>query len=115
MKAIKNGSKMNSNNFLIGKKIKFYSQKDEEAFFEWIKRIECIERFEGAGDELYLYIASDKVHDFDLRELLALFYRYDIEMKQLQKFLIEDNKTWFCNKKGFWYRKVFRLVESKGD
>jgi hypothetical protein len=94
--------------YLTCKRVKFYSNKDEDAFFEWIKKIECIEKFEAAGDELYLDIASKELHDHDLRDLLALFFRYNIDMKQLQRFLTEDNRKWFFeNKKMYWRQKVW--------
>src|SRR5205823_3117186 len=68
-------------NYLICKKVNFYSRKDEDLFFEWIKKIDCIDSFKGISDALYLYIACNDLHDHDLRELLALFYRYKINMK----------------------------------
>ncbi|MCL4361555.1 hypothetical protein M1446_04355 [Candidatus Dependentiae bacterium] len=95
-------------NILICKAVKFYARRDEDAFFEWIKKIDCIDDISGAGDELYLHIASDEIHDHDLRDLLGLFYRYKIDMKQLKRFLTKDNKKWFyANKKAYWYKKVF--------
>jgi len=100
--------KKNNENILICKKVRFFCNKDEDAFFEWIKKIGCIERFEGAGNELYLYICADDIHDQDLDDLIGLFYRYKIDMKQLQRFLTKDNKSWFYdNKKAFWHRRVF--------
>lgn len=93
---------------LICKSVRFYSRIDEDAFFEWISKVECIDDFYGAGEELYLLIAAEELHDHDLRELLALFYRYKIDMKQLQRFLCPDNKKWFYdNKKAYWHKKVF--------
>ena len=57
---------------------------------------------------LYLYIASGSLHDTDLRDLLGLFYRYKIDMKQLRIFLNDDNKDWFYgNKKAYWHKKIF--------
>lgn len=95
-------------NVLIGKKITFYSPNDEAAFFEWLKKNDCIDDVEGIGDELHLTIAADELHDHDLRDLLALFYRYKIDMKQLKRFLTEDNKKWFFeNKNAFWHKLVF--------
>jgi hypothetical protein len=49
-----------------------------------------------------------------LRELLALFYRYKIEMSQFSVFLSEKNKKWFYdNKQAYWYKKVFKKQEGK--
>jgi hypothetical protein len=94
--------------FLICKSVIFYSQKDEDMFFTWIKKIKCIEKFEGAGDELYLDLKSKVISDQNLRDLLALFYRYKIDMKQLKIFLNKRNEKWFYgNPKGYWHKKVF--------
>ena len=93
---------------LICKGVRFYSRKDEDRFFEWINNIECIEKFDGVRDELYLYISSHDLHDNDLRDLIALFYRYKIDMKQLVIFLNFKNKEWFFESpKGYWHRRVF--------
>ena len=92
---------------LICKRIIYYVQNDEDAFFEWIKKINCITKFTGAGDELYLHIASKNISAQNLYELIGLFYRYKTDMKQLQIFLNAKNKAWFHNKKMYWYRRVF--------
>ncbi len=85
----------------------FYTLKDEDAFFEWIKKIECIEDVKGVGRELYFYIACDDLHDRDLIDLIGLFYRYKKDMKQLARFLTPENKSWFYDKKAYWYKKIF--------
>lgn len=94
---------------LICKRTTFYSLKDEDAFFEWIKKIECIEKFEGVYDELHLYIACIDLHDDDLRDLIALFYRYRIkQMSQLKIFLNKKNQDWFyANKQTYWWKRIF--------
>ena len=93
---------------LICNKVVFYFQKDEEVFFEWIKRIKCINKISAAGDELYLHIKKNDISDDDLRDFIGLFYRYNIDMKQLQVFLNEKNKEWFYGSpKGFWHKRVF--------
>lgn len=87
---------------------------DEDAFFWWIKRIKCIEKFEGAGDELYLDLKDGELSDNDLDDLIGLFYRYKIDMKQLAQFLTKENKEWFYdNPKAFWHRRVFGVKEIK--
>ena len=93
---------------LVCKAVRFYCNKDEDAFFEWIKKIDCIDETSGAGRELYLHIASNIINDQGLDDLIGLFFRYKIDMKQLQSFLTDANKHWFYdNKKAFWYKKVF--------
>lgn len=93
---------------LICRRVTFYSDQDEAAFFEWLKRISCIKEFRGEGYELYLHIARKKISDANLRELLAIFERYKIDMKQLALFLNDRNSAWFKgNTHAFWHRKVF--------
>lgn len=95
-------------NILICKNIKFYDEKDKEAFFEWIKKIDCIDKISSQDNELYLYVCADDIHDYDLRELLGLFYRYKVNMKQLARFSTNNNKYWFFdNKKAYWHKKTF--------
>jgi hypothetical protein len=94
--------------FLVCKGVRYCSRKDEDMFFHWIKKIKCINAISGRGRELYLHLAKKDLSDQNLRDLLALFNRYNIDMKQLQRFLHEGNKAWFYgNKKGYWHKKVF--------
>lgn len=97
-------------NILICKSVKFYCRKDEDAFFEWIKKIDCVDEISAVGRELYLHICADDIHDYDLRDLIGLFYRYKIDMKQLSRFLTDENRKWFYeNKRAFWRKKVFGI------
>lgn len=100
---------MNHDNIiLLCKRVKFHSYKDEEAFFEWIKKIGAIKDISAAGNELYLHIADIDLPDDDFRELIGLFYRYKVDMKQLKIFLNEKNREWLCGKPyGYWYKKIF--------
>ncbi len=101
-------TKNNEHITLVGKSVWYYSSIDEDLFFEWIKRIPSIIEFRGISDELHLYIKSNIIPDDDLRELIALFYRYKISMKQLTIFLNQNNKEWFYGKpKGYWHKKTF--------
>lgn len=93
---------------LICKNVIFYSENDEAAFFEWLGKIKCITRFEGARNKLYVHIAVGAVSKQELLELIALFFRYRIDMSQLQAFLTEENREWFYdNKKAYWHPQVF--------
>lgn len=93
---------------LVCRRVIFYHRKDEAAFFEWIKKIECIDRIMAQGDEIYLQIACKDLHDHDLMDLIGLLYRYKIDMQQLKIFLTADNKKWFYdNKIAFWHKRVF--------
>ena len=95
---------------LVCKSVKYCSLVDEEYFFAWLDKIPSIEKCNGVGYEFYIYFKSSKIPDDDLRELIALFYRYKVDMKQLQVFLNAYNKEWFFGKpKGYWHRRVFGI------
>ena len=80
---------------LTCKSVMFYSSKDEDAFFEWIKKLDCIERFWGKGNELYLQIKSNNISNDSLMELTALLGRYEIDLEQLIVFKNKKNKKLF--------------------
>lgn len=87
--------------------VRFFSQYDESAFFDWLKKISCVKKSEGRGSTLYILIDRMSVDEDALRELLALFHRYDIDMRQLVTFDCTEFSTWFHNKQAYWYKKVF--------
>lgn len=92
-----------NNRYLTCKAVKFYSQTDESAFFWLIKKIKCIEKFEGAGDELYLDLVDKELDYNDIKELIGLTYRYKIDMKQLAPLMNEKNRQAFKP----WKTKIF--------
>jgi hypothetical protein len=94
---------------ILCKSIQYYSSFDEDLFFEWVKKIKSITKFDGKHDELYLHFESKTIDDDDLRELLALFHRYKIKhINQLKLFLNETNRCWFYeNKHAYWHKKIF--------
>lgn len=92
---------------LACKRVIYYSRGDERAFFEWIRRISCISEFVGAGDTLYLHVRRTRISDENLRDLLALFNRYEVAMKQLAQFESPRNRPWFKDRKKYWYPRVW--------
>jgi len=87
---------------LTCKAVKFHSSGDENSFFEWLGTIKSIVKRDAAYDELYLYFEDKNIPEKDLRELISLFFRYKVDMKQLQVFLTEENKDWLQSKKAYW-------------
>ena len=84
----------------------FYSQLDEEIFFDALKKISAVKKIEGIGSDLLLSVPS-RLSDKALRELLGLFFRYQVDMRQLAPFLTEKNRSWFCGTEKYWFKKVF--------
>jgi len=100
---------MKRKNFLVWKNILFYSDLEQEVFFEFIEQIKSIIEFEKKNNSLYLYLKSTRISDKDLRTIIGLFDRFKINMKQLKMFLNERNKKWFKNKNAYWVKSVFGL------
>jgi len=69
--------------------------------------MKSIINIEGAGDELYIDFKDKKIPDDELKGLIGLFYRYKVDMKQLQMFVNKDNEKWVKDKKAYWYRRMF--------
>jgi hypothetical protein len=88
------------------KRVRFYSQGDERAFFDFAGNIKSISKIKGVGEEIQLKVAS-RVSDTSLRDLVGLFQRYHIRMNQLRQFATSRNHHWFHDRRAFWFAKVF--------
>jgi len=88
----------------------FYHRNDERAFFEWLERIACFKGYEKrAGQGLTIRLKRKPKKD-DLREIIALCFRYKIDMRQLKKFETAKNKQWFRDSDKYWYDHIFAAV-----
>lgn len=92
---------------LVYKGVLFYSEGDELSFFEWISKIKGVSSWEGIGDEIHLYVPKSNISIKNLEELIALFYRYNIDMRQLEQFANDRNHQWFTDRSTFWHDRVF--------
>jgi hypothetical protein len=84
--------------------VRYHSQLDEDAFFRWAQEIPCVKSIDGG----FLHVRSKNISASDLRDLIAIMYRYKVPMTQLRQFCTAKNERWFKNKKMYWYRRVFR-------
>lgn len=102
---------MRKNFFLTTKPAKLYSPVDKDLFFDWIKKISSITQYKEIGTNLFFYFKSKRIKAQDLRELIALFRRYKINMSELKIFLNAKNKEWFYekSKNAHWHKKIFGL------
>ena len=89
------------------KSVWFFSTGDEKAFFGFAEGIKAVREVSGEGDEILLQVVS-RPSEASLRDLTALFFRYDIEMSQLRRFCSPSNRHWFYDPRKFWFQKVFR-------
>lgn len=83
--------------------ITFNSQLDERHLFEWAMEISGAVRWE----QNTLLLKSLNVSQASLRDLLALFSRYRIPMKQLAQFRNSKNEGWFAAPHMYWHTQVF--------
>lgn len=92
---------------LTCKRVLFYSEADESAFFQLAKSIKAVKRAEGVGASILLHVSS-RPSEQSLRDLIVLFQRYRISgMSQLASFLSDSNRDWFTEPQKFWHRRVF--------
>jgi hypothetical protein len=85
----------------------FYHFNDERTFFEWLRRIPCVERYVGEGRRGLVVYLKRRPRQDELRELLALCQRYGVNMRQLAKFETARNRCWFRDPKKYWYSAIF--------
>ena len=98
----------------------FGSKLDKDAYFRWIQEIRGVISIEGLPSSdsttggaagLRVGINMDQFDDWSLRELLALYYRYDLDFEELTIFVNENNRQWVCDPNKFWANRL--LVSSR--
>ncbi len=92
---------------LMAKSILYHSQGDEDAFFQWLKSIPCVIDYEGVGRELRINISYERVSKYDMLELIALFYRYKVDLKQLLALDRPEFQDFLRDRKKYWYNSMF--------
>jgi hypothetical protein len=92
-------------NFETG--VLYYHPVDEDMFFKWLASIPCVESYAREGSDGLVVRLKRRPGRDDLRQLIALLYRYGADMRQLAKFETAKNRDWFRNPKAFWHKAVF--------
>lgn len=85
----------------------FFHHNDERAFFEWLQRIPSIATVQGEGADGLVVRFKRRPGQDDLRQLLGLFRRYGLDMRQLAKFETPANRAWFRRPDAYWHDAVF--------
>jgi hypothetical protein len=85
--------------------VSYFSPFDEDAFFEWLGKLPCT--FRGKGATLFISLKKGDVSDEVLRELVALFQRYGVDLKQLAVFRDDDRWPRFSDPQKSWYAAMF--------
>lgn len=85
----------------------YYSSGDEMAFFKWLKSIPCVDDVTGRSNDLHIRLKRAPSNT-DLREFVALLYRYKMDMTPLAAMKTSRNAKWFADPKAYWHANVFR-------
>lgn len=84
----------------------YFSQNDETAMFEWLGRMAVLRDVTGEGHDLIIRLKRAPT-DNQLRDLLALFFRYQMDMRPLAILRTTRNEGWFADQGGYWFDAVF--------
>jgi hypothetical protein len=91
---------------LCCREVRFYSQADEVGFFRALESIKGIREIEGRGEDLVLTVPA-RLSQESLRDLLGVFRRYGVDLRQLAVFRTVKNEGWFCDRGVWWFEAVF--------
>jgi hypothetical protein len=94
---------------LIAHRIKFLTSDDEDIFFSWLDKINIVSNVVGKGHNILIELHDRNIEDNDLINLIAIFMRYNVNMRQLSMLASNNNKHWFMCPKKLWYRAIFGL------
>lgn len=93
---------------LVAREVMYFSAGDEHCFFAWLDRIAAVKSVRGRGRDVAIELDENACTDADLRELLALFHRYGVELQQLRQLITNANAHWFRdNQRTYWHDAVF--------
>lgn len=93
--------------------ITYLSDHDEAVFFEWLGSLKAVTSVRGEPRTEEISVLPERLTDDELRELIALFTRYGVEMSQLSVFRTAKNASWFARPTSYWFKKVFGAKRTK--
>lgn len=85
----------------------FYSDGDERRFFHGLRENPAISGFRGVAQQLEITIVQSRLNHAALRDLIALFWRYQIPLSPLSKIANIRRFEWLNNDKWYWYKSMF--------
>ena len=85
----------------------FYHQKDEDRLFRAFEENSAVTKVEGAGVNLILSIEMKKLNTEELKDLIALLFRYQIPLAPL--YFLADRKrfSWLNDPTKYWFDSLF--------
>lgn len=91
---------------LVARQVTYGSPNDERAFFEWLERIDGVESVKGIGEEVHIHIKAD-IDEYGLRDLVALFFRYNVDLTQIPKVISTQIHPWLLKEGMYWFSAMF--------
>jgi hypothetical protein len=85
----------------------FFSPQDESAFFIWLQCVPAVRSVRGAGADLIIVMRARGISDASLRELIGLFTRYKLPLRELAQFESPRNSAWLLSPNAHWWRAMF--------
>lgn len=92
---------------MIAERVVYFSEHDESAFFEWIKKIPCIVNAHGIGTNIHLKIDIDNLDKSQFIEIIAVYERYHIDKRPLAALDRSAFRDWLHDRNAYWYRDIF--------
>lgn len=89
---------------LLAVGVDYYSKHDEQAFFEWLQRIDGFKTMNGVGGELRIYI-EPQIDKYGLRDLIGLFFRYNVDLTQIPRAF--PRRSWMRQETAYWFAAMF--------
>src|SRR5271166_2791525 len=86
----------------------FYSQADEDRFFEALAKFPAVRSVRGVGLDLIIDLDPRKLGRESLLDLNALLHRYGIGLRPLGELAERRRFAWLRTRTKYWYRSMFR-------
>jgi hypothetical protein len=78
---------------IIATGVRYYTNLDERAFFEWLDRMPFVSGYHGVVRDLFIDLNRTPTCD-DLWEIIGFCRRYGVDLNQLEKFVTDENRGW---------------------
>jgi hypothetical protein len=86
----------------------FYSKGDERRFFQGLRDNPAISSFKGVGHQLQISLVLGRLNQDAIRDLIALFWRYEIVLRPLAQLAEKERFAWLRDDSGYWYESMFK-------
>lgn len=83
------------------------SYNDEAAFFGWLDKIPAVRSYGGWVRVLEICVDPD-IDEASLRDLIAVFRRYHLDLTQLRVFDTPAIGDWFRDPQKYWHEAIFK-------